>query len=303
MDLRNKIMFVIKKKKIFMTISSVLVIGSFLLIGFLGLNLGIDFEGGSLTEVVYPEGVPDMSELELTLEESGFEGVILQPTEENGLFVKTSDLSEEQRIKLFEALSIGGTQIFEELSFTSIGPSVGKELQRKAAVALIIVGISIILFVAYVFRHVSKPVSSWKYGLIAVVTLLHDVILTTGVFALLSYFTGAELDTLFVVALLTVLGLSVNDTIVVFDRVRENLKEKISDNFSELVGISLNQTFTRSINTSLSTIIVLLALFFVGPDSTKVFALTLSFGMFFGTYSSIFLASPLLVIVEKWQKK
>jgi preprotein translocase subunit SecF len=302
-DLRNKIMFVIKKKKIFMTISSVLVIGSFLLIGFLGLNLGIDFEGGSLTEVVYPEGVPDMSELELTLEESGFEGVILQPTEENGLFVKTSDLSEEQRIKLFEALSIGGTQIFEELSFTSIGPSVGKELQRKAAVALIIVGISIILFVAYVFRHVSKPVSSWKYGLIAVVTLLHDVILTTGVFALLSYFTGAELDTLFVVALLTVLGLSVNDTIVVFDRVRENLKEKISDNFSELVGISLNQTFTRSINTSLSTIIVLLALFFVGPDSTKVFALTLSFGMFFGTYSSIFLASPLLVIVEKWQKK
>lgn len=292
-------MFVIKYKKVFLSISAVLVAVSIALVAIFGLNLGIDFRGGSQAEVAYPDGRPENTVIMESLSEAGFENVLLQPTGENSLFVKTVDLSETERQAMFAALSVDGTTV-EEVSFTSIGPSVGKELQRKAIIALIIVAIAIILFIAYTFRRVSKPVSSWKYGLIAVVTLLHDVILTTGAFVVISLITGAEVDTLFVVALLTVLGLSVNDTIVVFDRVRENLHEKRGKMpFKEIVGESLSQTFGRSINTSLSTIIVLLGLFFFGPESTKVFALVLAFGMFFGTYSSIFLASPLLTSIQK----
>ncbi len=164
---------------------------------------------------------------------------------------------------------------------------------------------AIICFIAFAFRKVSKPVSSWRYGFIAIVTLLHDVAIPVGLFVVLSHFYGAEVDTLFVVAVLTILGLSVSDTIVIFDRIRENLNTSnvAKNNFNETVGRSLEQSYVRSICTSLTVILVLLALFFFGPVSTKYFALMLTAGMFFGTYSSIFLASPLLVWVEEWQKK
>ena len=194
-----------------------------------------------------------------------------------------------------------------EVSFNSIGPSVGRELTKKAIIAIILVSLAIILFIAFAFRKVSKPVSSWKYGLIAVVTLLHDVTIPSGIFVIISKYSGAELDTLFVVAVLTILGLSVSDTIVIFDRIRENLnnnkENRIVISFGETVGQSLKQSFARSIATSLTVILVLLSLVFFGPVSTKYFALMLSAGMFFGTYSSIFLASSLLVLVEERQHK
>ena len=170
-------------------------------------------------------------------------------------------------------------------------------------IALILVSLGIILFIAYAFRKVSKPVSSWRYGFIAIVTLLHDVLISVGLFTLLSHYYGAEVDTLFVVAVLTILGLSVSDTIVMFDRIRENLNNHISTNFHETIGKSIEQVYPRSINTSLTVILVLLALVFFGPEATKYFALMLTAGMFFGTYSSIFLASPLLVWVEEMQIK
>ena len=267
--------------------------------------MGIDFVGGSLTEVTYQiladsENLGFRSfDIETALQGVGFTSVLVQPTEETGFFIRTLALSESERVLLLETLETLGS--FEEDSFTSIGPSLGRELQNKALIALIVVALAIIMFIAYVFRSVSKPVSSWKYGFVAVVTLLHDVILTAGAFGLLSMFmVGVEVNALFVVALLTVLGLSVNDTIVVFDRIRENLKENNGKKpFKEVVGKSLSETYTRSINTSLSTLIVLIVLAIVGPASTKVFALTLAFGMFFGTYSSIFLASPLLVLLSE----
>jgi preprotein translocase subunit SecF len=150
---------------------------------------------------------------------------------------------------------------------------------------------------------VSYPVSSWKYGLVVIVALIHDIVIPTGVLAFLGHFYGIEVDTLFIVALLTTLGLSVMDTIVVFDRIRENLISKSTKVFSDLVGESLSQTFGRSINTSLVVLLMVLSLVFFGPVSTKLFSIVLAVGMFFGTYSSIFLASPLLVIVEGLQKK
>ncbi len=296
-------MWVIKNRKIFLAISALFVLGALFLIFIEGLKFGIEFTGGSLTEVAYTEGRPETEDIRNAIAPLSFGEFIVQPTEENGIFVKTRSLTEDERVSLIDALSLDGQKDVEEKSFTSIGPSVGKELKSKSTIALIIVVISIILFIAYTFRHVSKPVSSWKYGIIAIVTLLHDVIIATGAFAVMGKLMGAEVDTLFVVAVLTILGLSINDTIVVFDRIRENINRKFFHDFKEVVGRSLDETYARSINTSLSTVIVLLALFFFGPESTKVFSMTMAIGMFFGTYSSVFLASPLLVTIEENQKQ
>ncbi len=295
-------MWVIKNRKIFITISAIFVLGALLLVFLDGLKFGIEFTGGSLTEVSYNETRPETPEIRSSIEKLSFGEFVVQPTEENGIFVKTKSLTENERVDLIKALSLDGASAVTEESFTSIGPSVGKELKSKSTIAFVVVVLAIILFIAYTFRKVSKPVSSWKYGIIAVVTLLHDVIIATGAFAVMGKLMGAEVDTLFVVAVLTILGLSVNDTIVVFDRIRENLSKKSSSNFKEVVGKSINETYVRSINTSMSTVIVLLALFFFGPESTKVFSMTMAIGMFFGTYSSIFLASPLLIAAEDMQK-
>ena len=296
-------MFIIKHKKIFLAISAVLVLVSIILLSTLGLRLSIDFKGGALAEVSYPNGRPESAQISEALKLNNIGEVIVQVTGDKGYIIKTKDLTEAERIALFKALSLGGSYQVEEKSFNSIGPSIGTELRRKAVVSLSAVILAIILFIAYAFRKVSKPVSSWKYGIIAIVTLLHDVAIPIGLFTILSYYSHVEVDTLFVVAVLTILGLSVSDTIVVFDRVRENIKNRLSDDFKETVGRSLEQVYTRSINASLTVILVLLSLFFFGPQSTKYFALMLSAGMFFGTYSSIFLASPLLVLVQEWQDR
>ncbi|MEZ4211255.1 MAG: protein translocase subunit SecF [Candidatus Paceibacterota bacterium] len=295
-------MWIIKKRKIFLAISALFVLSALAIILIDGLKFGIEFTGGSLTEVAYTDSRPEISEIRAQVETLGFGDFLVQPTEENGVFVKTRSLTEDERVSMINALSFEDKKSVEEKSFTSIGPSVGKELKSKSTIAIIIVAISTILFIAYAFRKVSKPVSSWKYGIIAIITLVHDVVIATGAFAVMGVLWGAEVDTLFVVAVLTILGLSINDTIVVFDRIRENLGHKSSNDFKEVVGKSLDETYARSINTSLSTIIVLVALFLFGPESTKVFSMTMAIGMFFGTYSSIFLASPLLVLVEENQK-
>jgi len=296
-------MFIIKNKKIFIGISIVLIIFSIVSIFIFRLKVGIDFKGGALTEVVYKDARPDQAELNSALGALNFGSILLQPTGDMGYIVKSRDLNEAEHGLLLKTLSQDGKNILEEKSFNSIGPSVGRELTKKAIIAIILVSLAIILFIAYAFRKVSKPVSSWRYGLIAVVSLLHDVTIPIGLFAILSHYYGAELDTLFVVAALTILGLSVSDTIVIFDRIRENLRNRVETSFPKTVGKSLEQSYVRSICTSLTVILVLLSLFFFGPVSTKYFALMLTAGMFFGTYSSIFLASPLLVLVEEWQKK
>ncbi len=299
-------MFIVKHRKIFIGISIGLVILSVISLLAFGLRIGIDFKGGALTEVVYTGERPPQSDIDTKLAGLNFGLVLTQPTGDEGYIIKSRDLNEKEHASLLATLSNDGKNPLEEKSFNSIGPSIGKELTRRALLSIILVSLAIILFIAYAFRKVSKPVSSWRYGFIAIITLLHDVAIPVGIFALLSHYYGAELDTLFVVAVLTVLGLSISDTIVVFDRIRENLKNQVNIskvNFSEIVGKSLEQSYVRSISTSLTVILVLLSLFFFGPVSTKYFALMLTAGMFFGTYSSIFLASPLLILTEEWQIK
>jgi len=242
---------------------------------------------------------PDVATIQTELAPLSLGQVLVQPEGDTGYSIKTRAVTDTERAGIMTALGTDATL----KSFTSIGPSVGAELVRKSILTFILVSLGIIIFIAISFRKVSKPVSSWKYGLIAIVTLIHDIMIPVGAFAMLSHNYGTEVDTLFVVAVLTVLGLSVSDTIVVFDRIRENIRSGHWKTFPETVGHSLEQVYTRSIATSSTVIIVLLALVFFGPSSTKVFAMMLTAGMFFGTYSSIFLASPLLVLINNSQKE
>jgi preprotein translocase subunit SecF len=295
-------MFIILYRNIFFTLTGILVLVSLVVPFVFGLNIGTDFTGGALVEVRYDAGRPAPESLQSALTGAGLESVSVRGAGDDSYIIRAAPLSAEAREALPQALA-GGT--IEKL--TDIGPTVGKELRTKALLALSLVLLGIVLYVAFVFRKVSKPISSWVYGLITVVTLLHDVVIPVGAFALFGYLWGAQVDILFVTALLTILGFSVHDTIVVFDRVRENLRENQEKNhkepFENVVGRSIDQTFVRSINTSLSTLIALLALFFLGPESTQDFALTLLIGIVAGAYSSIAVATPLLVAVAKWQGK
>lgn len=290
-------MFIVKYRKIFFTISIITIALSFYAMATKGFNAGIDFKGGSIIEVSYDKR-PDVEALTKALETAGFEGARVQMAGESDVMVKTRALSEVDRQKLSTTLGAAGTNM-EEKQFSSIGPTIGAELRSKAWYAIVLVVLGIVLFIAYAFRHVAEPISSWKYGMITTATLLHDIIVPAGVFVWL----GKEVDTLFVVALLSIMGISVHDTIVVFDRIRENLKNRVSNDFATTVGMSLRQTFTRSINTSLTVMLVLATLFFFGPASTKDFSLILWIGIAIGTYSSVFIASPLLVVLEKWQNR
>lgn len=292
-------MFIITYRKIFFALSALLVVLSIAAVAVKGLHFGIDFRGGSILEAAYTQERPAIAELEQSLGNLSLGDVRIQPAGERDIIVRTKNLTEEEHQNLLAALSLGGASPLEETRFNSVGPVIGKELRSRAWLAIALVITGIVLFIAFAFRHVSEPVASWKYGLIVVVSLLHDIIIPTGVVA----FLGLEVDTLFVIALLSIMGLSVHDSIVVFDRVRENLRLKHWRDFKETVGKSLEQTFVRSINTSLTIILVLAALFLFGPDSTKNFSLILLIGMFFGTYSSIFLGSPLLVTIESFARR
>jgi len=297
-------MFIVKHRKVFFAITGTIVALALGALIFFGLHQGTDFTGGTLVQVKYEKGRPDAKVLSLTLDEAGFKGYSLRGAGENDYILRTGSLTNEMRSSLPATFSVHGGFPASISELTEVGPTVGLELRNKAIIALGLVMLAILLFIAFAFRKVSQPVSSWIYGLIALVTLVHDVIVPVGFYAALGYFLGAQVDTLFVTAILTVLGFSIHDTIVVFDRVRENLRVNQErgrrEDFAETAGRSLGQTFVRSINTSLTVLITLLALFFLGPASTKDFALTLLVGIIAGTYSSIFLATPLLVSTERY---
>lgn len=304
-------MFIIRHKNLFISISAVLVVISLISIFTFGLNLGTDFKGGTIMEVSYATGLPVKEEIASRVSAAGIDGAAIQTAGETGYLIKMKPISEEQRVALLGSLSgtsasstgTSTTAGFTVKRFSTIGPSVGAELASKGIWALSSVALFIILFITLAFRHASRPVSSWKYGLFAVVALCHDVIIPLGIFAYLGHTYGTEIDTLFLTALLTIMALSVSDTIVVFDRIRENLKNKLGTTFTETVGMSIDETITRSLITSLTIIFVLIVLLFFGASSTRDFALVLTIGMFFGTYSSIFLASPLLVTAYNRQEQ
>lgn len=303
-------MLVVQYRKIFYGFSLVLVALSIVAMFVWGFNFGIDFKGGSILEVTYTATRPSLEEAKASLASAEIKAITkdnysLIPSGEKGFILRTNDIKPAQKTVIKNALSQNGKYALEEKQFDSIGPILGKESRNKALISIAFVLLAIILFIAFAFRKVSKPISSWIYGLVAIIALIHDVIVPTGVFVVLGHFKNFEIDTLFVTAILVILGFSIHDTIVVFDRIRENLRHDFNHKkpFKQIVGESISQTFTRSINTSLTTLLALVALYFVGPAATQNFVLALLIGITLGTYSSIFICSSLLVTIEKWQNR
>lgn len=300
---------IIKNRKINYTISIVLFLASILSLIAWGLKPGLDFTGGSLMELTFASNRPAIAEVQEAVKPLNLGELLVQPTGDKGLILKLKAVSEDEHQQILtvvkEKFNTDSNAVTEN-RFESVGPVIGQELQKKAWIAIVIAALFIVLYIAYAFRKVSKPVASWKYGVGAIIALLHDVIITIGLFSILGHFFGIEVDGLFITALLTIMGFSIHDTIVVFDRTRENLGRFYSGKFDEVVNDSVNQTFVRSINTSMTVLMVLAALYFLGGDSTKNFTLALLFGIAIGTYSSIFVASPLLVdwsLLDKKLKK
>lgn len=262
------------------------------------LVYGIDFTGGSVMEFEFGQGVnPGTDELYQVIDQVFPQSVSqITITDQNTYIVQSKDMSEEQlqEVRSSVANSIGQ---YELLRFNTIGPKVGDTLKKKALVALGIALVAIVLYIAYAFRKVPKKVSPWRFGFSAILALAHDTLITLGIFAIL----GLEINVFFITALLTIMGFSVHDTIVVFDRIRENLKKQgRDDTFGDIADISLNQTMSRSINTSLSTLFPLVALYLWGADSIRLLVFALIIGIIVGTYSSVFIASPILTI---WQER
>lgn len=293
---------IIPKRKIWFTISGILCGLSLLFLIMWGLDFGIDFVGGSSLNVEFANQNPSVVEVKEALSPLDLSSLQVQPSGDKDMILRFEETEEETHHEILNKLNSIDREKYgelEELSFDSVGPSIGQTLKRKSFYAVVLVILAIIAFIAWTFRKVAQPIASWKYGITAVITLVHDCLIVLGVFSFLGHFYGAEVDSAFIAAILTVLGYSVNDTIVVFDRIRENLP-KSEEDFPGTINTSINQTIVRSINTSFTTMLILFTIVIWGGASVQAFALALLIGIFIGTYSSIFLASPLLTL---WEKK
>ncbi len=287
-----------KHKDKYLTLSGILVFVSILAIAIFGFNPGIELAGGSVLEVEYEDGRPDIEEVReslSSLERSDFQVQEISGDDFEGFIIRTTETDED-----LYGDAMGVLEGATERQFESIGPAVGEELRNMTILAMILASALVIIYIAFAFSGASGPVASWQYGVVATaIAFLHDVLIIVGVFVFLGHFLGVQFTIPIVVALLTTLGYSLNDTVVIFDRIRENIG-RASGKFEEIVNKSLNETITRSINTSLTTLFVLLAVFFLGGETLTYFILALILGVVLGTYSSIFLASSLLL---EWKNR
>lgn len=298
-------------------ITGIILAGAVAAIVFYDLPLGIDFTGGSLVQVSYPTDRPALADIQAQVATVPLGTVSVRESGSQEVVIRSRTLLPEEHTALLAALSHNASTTLNglqdkgegvtELSYTSVGPGLGGQFAAKALWALLAVGLAIALYVAFAFRKVSHPVPSWVYGVTVIAMLAHDLIVPAGFYAVLAHATGAEVDALFVTALLALLGYSVNDTIVVFDRIREHLarneKTNVREEFENTIGKSISETLTRSINTSLTVVLALVALVFFGAEATRDFALVLLVGVVAGTYSSILLAAPFLVPFARWYVK
>ncbi len=263
-----------------------------------GLKLGIDFTGGALIEYKFNKSV-DVHGLRQEISSLGIEVGQISPSSDNTYIIRTKQLEQNKINNLKQSLSKNFGEV-EERRIENVGPVIGAELSRKAIISLLLASLMIVLYIAFSFRRIPKPASSWRFGISAVVALIHDVLVVLGVFAILGKYLNVEVDTLFVTALLTIIGFSVHDTIVVFDRIRENLLKNTGKRFIDIADLSVVQTLGRSLNTSLTVVFVLTALLLFGGETIRWFVVALLVGIISGTYSSIFNATALLVW---WEEK
>jgi preprotein translocase subunit SecF len=289
------------KRYIWFGISLAVIIPGIWALSVWGLLLGIDFVGGTLLEVKFSQPL-QIERVRGVLTEFNLADSQIQPEENNAFLIRMKEITNETGTKILSKFNeqFGHT---EKLRFETVGPTISSDLTKKAFLAVIVASIFIVLYIAFAFRKVPKPVTSWRFGICAIVALIHDVLVVCGTFAILGKLFKLEVDSMFVTALLTVIGFSVHDTIVVFDRIRENLITRRTESFEETANISVVQTLGRSLNTSLTVLFVLLALFLFGGKSISTFVLALLIGITTGTYSSIFNATPLLIIWQNFAEK
>ena len=270
-----------------------------------GLNFGVDFKGGSILELEFSKDRPAIIEVQKVLDNSFTDREIsLSEVGDKGLMLRTGELSETEHQTIIGVINseFSSSEMIEK-RFDSVGPIVGKELEDKSITALVLTLLTIIVYIAFVFRKMSVVLSSWAMGVAAIAALFHDIVIPIGVFALLGHYLNVEVGAIFVAAVLTVLGYSVSDTVVIFDRVRENvIRNRSKESFANIVHKSVMQTLTRSLNTTFTTLLSLIAIFLFGGESLRYFALALIIGIFLGAYSSIFVASPLLVWWSEWTR-
>lgn len=300
-------MNIIGKKYWYFLISLIIIIPGIVSLMLYGLNLSIEFTGGSRLTLSFPKEVSqkEVSKVRNVFSENKIK---IQSVEKSGklIYVRSQSLSEKQDLLIVNEIK---TKLgdFKQEQYETVGPTIGSEIALNAVKALAIASLLIVLYITWSFRKVPKPTSSLRFGISAIIALIHDVLVLLGVFSILGHFYSVEIDSLFVTAILTVIGFSVHDTIVVFDRIRENLKRFGGDNFPKVVNDSILQTLDRSLNTSITVVLVLLALLLFGGESIRWFVIALLIGVVSGTYSSIFNAAPLLVlwqeIIEKRLKK
>lgn len=291
---------VVKNRNYFFGFSLLLIILSIISIFTWKLNLSIDFRGGSNIEISLPNAEENLNKIREIGGESGLKIDSVRTSDNNKVIIRTDDLSTNEHSLFIENLKSEFSDKVAEENYQTVGPVVSRDLTNKAIWSVVIASIAIILYIAYAFRRIPKPASSWRFGLAAVAALIHDLIITTSFVSIVGHFySWMQVDALFITALLTIMGFSVHDTIVVFDRLRENLIRKPESDIETLANDSIIQTLSRSINTSLTTILVLTALFLIGGESIRHFVLILIAGITFGTYSSIFIASMILVVWSK----
>jgi preprotein translocase subunit SecF len=287
-----------KYSTVYYIISGVLIVASVASLFVYGLKFGIEFAGGSNMEVQFQNQRPSNEQIQSALKKFDLGDITVQPTGDKGAILKFKGVDETTHQQILAELSkVSPTQ---EKSFQYIGPSVGQELRNKTILAIVLALVAITVYIAFAFRKVSRPVASWKYGVTSLVALVHDVLIPLGVFSILGHLYNVEITIPIIAALLTILGFSVHDTIVIFDRIRENILRRGMGQFEDTVNWSLTQTLGRSISTVLTVEFVMLALYFLGGETLKYFSLALIIGITSGAYSSIFIASPLLV---SWYKR
>ena len=286
-----------KYSAIYYIISGVLIIATIISLSMFGLKFGIEFVGGSSMQVEFQNQRPSNEVIQNALKSFNLGEITVQPTGANSAILQFKGVDEATHQQIL--VELNKLTPATEKSFQYIGPSIGQELRNKTELAIVLALCAITLYIAFAFRKVSKPVSSWKYGITSLIALFHDVLVPIGVFSILGHLYNVEITIPIIAALLTILGFSVHDTIVIFDRIRENILRRGMGQFEDTVNWSLTQTLGRSISTVLTVEFVLISLYFLGGETLKYFALTLIIGITSGAYSSIFIASPLLV---SWYK-
>ncbi|MBU0612765.1 protein translocase subunit SecF [Patescibacteria group bacterium] len=294
---------IIGTRKTWFSLSAILIVASVIFLAMGGLKLGIDFTGGSLLQVQFEDVRPTAQEVQSNIEKLELGEIVVQPVKDTEIMIRMKAIGNDMRESILASLT-EEFGVVHEMAFESIGPTIGKELRQKAIIAILIVMLAIIAYVSWAFRKISSgPVPAYVFGLCAIIALAHDILIVTGIFAALGYFLEVEIGALFVTALLTILGFSVHDTIVVYDRIREGILRGSTTDFRTILNTAINATLVRSLNTSITTLFVLVALYLFGGESIKYFVLALILGIILGTYSSIFIASPLLLLWKRFFSK